>query len=121
MRCTAPSTVRSSGLERPTVKARHSRKYFGRGKGVVAYTLLCNHVPLQGWLIGAHEYEAHHVFDIWYRNTSDIVRTALTGDMHSVNKANFAILYWFGPRFEPRFTDLEAQLKDLHCADDTSL
>jgi len=43
------------GVERPTVKARHSRKYFGRGKGVVAYTLLCNHVPLQGWLIGAHE------------------------------------------------------------------
>ena len=36
------------GVERPTVKARHSRKYFGRGKGVVAYTLLCNHVPLNG-------------------------------------------------------------------------
>ena len=30
----------------PTVKARHSRKYFGRGKGIVAYTLLANHVPL---------------------------------------------------------------------------
>lgn len=30
------------GVARPTVKARHSRKYFGRGKGVVAYTLLCN-------------------------------------------------------------------------------
>ena len=28
------------GVERPTVKARYSRKYFGRGKGVVAYTLL---------------------------------------------------------------------------------
>jgi TnpA family transposase len=106
------------GVERPTVKARHSRKYFGRGKGVVAYTLLCNHVPLQGWLIGAHEYEAHHVFDIWYRNTSDIVPTALTGDMHSVNKANFAILHWFGLRFEPRFTDLDEQLKELYCADD---
>ncbi len=92
------------GVERPTVKARSSRKYFGRGKGVVAYTLLCNHVPLNGYLIGAHEYEAHHVFDIWYRNTSAIVPTAITGDMHSVNKANFAILYWFGPRFEPRFT-----------------
>jgi hypothetical protein len=25
----------------------------------VAYTLLCNHVPLNGYLIGAHEYEAH--------------------------------------------------------------
>jgi TnpA family transposase len=109
------------GVERPTVKARYSRKYFGRGKGVVAYTLLCNHVPLQSWLIGAHEYEAHHVFDIWYRNTSDIVPTTITGDMHSVNKANFAILHWFGLRFEPRFTDLEAQLKELYCADDPAL
>ncbi len=109
------------GVERPTVKARHSRKYFGRGTGVVAYTLLCNHVPLQGWIIGAHEFEAHHVFDIWYRNTSDIVPTAITGDMHSVNKANFAILHWFGLRFEPRFTDLQEQLKALHCADDVSL
>jgi TnpA family transposase len=109
------------GVERPTVKARYSRKYFGRGTGVVAYTLLCNHVPLQGWIIGAHEFEAHHVFDIWYRNTSDIVPTVITGDMHSVNKANFAVLYWFGPRFEPRFTDLEAQLKHLYCADDVSL
>jgi TnpA family transposase len=109
------------GVERPTIKARHSRKYFGRGKGVVAYTLLCNHVPLQGWLIGAHEFEAHHVFDIWYRNTSDIVPTTITGDMHSINRANFAITYWFGLRFEPRFTDLQRQLKELYCADDPTL
>ena len=109
------------GVERPTVKARYSRKYFGRGKGVVAYTLLCNHVPLNGYLIGAHDYEAHHVFDIWYRNTSDIVPTAITGDMHSVNKANFAILHWFGLRFEPRFTDMEGQLQELYCADDPEL
>jgi len=60
----------------------------------VAYTLLCNHVPLQGWLIGAHELEAHHVFDIWYRNMSEIVPSVITGDMHSINKANFAILHW---------------------------
>ena len=87
-RCTPVSTARSSA-------ARHSRKYFGRGKGMVTYTLLCNHVPLQGWLIGAHEFEAHHVFDIWYRNTSDIAPTAITGGMHSLNKVNFAILDWF--------------------------
>jgi TnpA family transposase len=109
------------GVERPTVKARYSRKYFGRGKGVVAYTLLCNHVPLQSWLIGAHEFEGHHVFDIWYRNTSDIMPTAITGDMHSISKANFAVLHWFGRRFEPRFTDLKKQLKDLYCADDPAL
>jgi TnpA family transposase len=109
------------GVERPTIKARYSRKYFGRGKGVVAYTLLCNHVPLNGYLIGAHDYEGHHVFDIWYRNTSNIVPTAITGDMHSVNKANFAILHWFGLRFEPRFTDLNDQLHEMYCADDPTL
>jgi TnpA family transposase len=106
------------GVARPTTKARHSRKYFGRGKGMVAYTLLCNHVPLQGWLIGAHAFEAHHVFDIWYRNTSDIVPTAITGDMHSLNKVNFAILDWFGPRYEPRFTDLDKQIGEIYCAND---
>ena len=106
------------GVERPTLKARHSRKYFGRGKGMVAYTLLCNHVPLQGWLIGAHEFEAHHVFDIWYRNTSDIVPAAITGDMHSLNKVNFAILAWFGPRYEPRFTDLDKQIAEIYCVGD---
>ena len=108
------------GVERPTVKARHSRKYFGRGKGVVAYTLLCNHIPINGYLIGTNDYEGHHVFDIWYRNTSDLKPTAITGDMHSINKANFAILQWFGLRFEPHFTDLNKQLLELYCASDPS-
>ena len=35
--------------------------------------------------------------------------------MHSINKANFAILYWFGMELAPRFTDLQAQLKHLYC------
>ena len=108
------------GVERPTVKARHSRKYFGRGKGMVAYTLLCNHIPINGYLIGTNDYEAHHVFDIWYRNTSEVKPTAITGDMHSINKANFAILHWFGLRFEPHFTDLNRQLQELYCIRDPS-
>jgi TnpA family transposase len=99
----------------PTVKARYSSKYFGRGKGVVAYTLLANHVPLQTELIGAHEHESHFVFDICYHNTSDIMPTTITGDMHSINKANFAILHWFRMKFAPRFTNLQAQLKHLYC------
>jgi TnpA family transposase len=88
---------------------------------VVAHTMRCNHLPLNGYLIGAHEYEAHYVFDIWYRNTSDIVPTVITGDMHSVNKANFAVLYCFGLRFEPRFTNFNDQLKQLYCTDDLAL
>jgi len=100
----------------PTIKARHSRKYFGRGRGVVAYTLLANHVPLNAELIGANEHESHYVFDICYNNSSDIVPDTITGDMHSVNKVNFAVLNWFGPRFAPRFTSLQAQLPHLYAA-----
>ncbi|KPX19516.1 hypothetical protein ALO71_200033 [Pseudomonas amygdali pv. dendropanacis] len=45
----------------------------------------------------------------------------ITGDMHSINKANFGILYWFARRFEPRFTNLADQLTELYCADDLAL
>jgi TnpA family transposase len=99
----------------PTAKARHSRKYFGTGKGVVAYTLLTNHVPLETELIGAHEHESHYVFDLCYHNTSDIAPTTITGDMHSVNRANFAILHWFGLTLAPRFTRRQAQPRQLYC------
>jgi len=104
----------------PTLKARYSRKYFGRGKGVVAYTLLANHVPLQTEMIGANEHESYFVFDICYNNTSDIMPVAITGDMHSINKANFAILYWFGFQLHPRFTNLQTQLPHLYCGVDPS-
>jgi TnpA family transposase len=107
-------------VEHPTTKARYSKKYFGKGKGVVAYSLLVNHIPLQTELIGAHEHESYYVFDILYNNTTDIVPNAVTGDMHSINKANFIILHWFNSDFRPRFTDLEAQLKHLYCGDDLS-
>jgi TnpA family transposase len=104
----------------PTIKARYSRKYFGRGKGVVAYTLLANHVALQTELIGAHEHESYYVFDICYHNTTDIAPATITGDLHSVNRANFAILHWFGLNLAPRFTNLQAQLKHLYCARDVA-
>ena len=99
----------------PTLKARHSRKYFGKDRGVVAYTLLANHVALQTELLGANQHESYWVFDICYNNTSVIVPTTITGDMHSINMANFAILYWFGMNLAPRFTNLQAQLKHLYC------
>lgn len=99
----------------PTLKARHSRKYFGKDRGVVAYTLLANHVALQTELLGANQHESYWVFDICYNNTSDIVPTVITGDMHSINPANFGILHWFGMNLAPRFTNLQAQTKHLYC------
>ncbi|WP_416209929.1 Tn3 family transposase [Legionella sp. PATHC035] len=107
-------------VARPTLKARRSKKYFKKGKGVVAYTLLVNHIPLQTELIGAHEHESYFAFDIWYNNTSSIMPEAITGDMHLINKANFAVMDWFGGKLCPRFTNLQAQMKHLYCDDDLS-
>ena len=104
-------------VENHTLKARRSKKYFKKGKGVVAYTMLVNHIPLQTELIGAHEHESYFAFDIWYNNTSSIVPDAITGDMHLINKANFALMDWFGGRLCPRFTNLETQRKHLYCGD----
>jgi TnpA family transposase len=98
----------------PTLKARHSRKYFGMDRGVVAYTLLASHVALQTQMLGANQHESYWVFDICYNNTSDIRPTTITGDMHCINMANFAILHWFGMNLAPRFTNLHTQLKHLY-------
>lgn len=104
----------------PTAKARHSRKYFAKGRGVVAYTLLSNHIPIESELIGAHEHESYFVFDIWYNNISHLKPTILTGDMHSRNKANFAILPWFGADFRPSLKNLKAELNNVCASKDLS-
>jgi TnpA family transposase len=101
-------------VRHPTTKARNSKKYFRKGKGVVAYTWLVNHIPLQSQIIGAHDHESYFLFDIYYNNSTDIVPTVITGDMHALNKANFAIMYCFGVKLEIRFTNLQDQLKHLY-------
>ena len=99
----------------PTLKTRYSKKYFRKGKGLVAYTLLTNHIPLQTELIGANEHESYFVFDIWYNNTAELSPDIVTGDMHCINKANFVLMYWFGGKLYPRFSNINAQLKHLYC------
>jgi TnpA family transposase len=101
--------------ERPTIKSRYSKKHFGRGKGVVAYTLLCNHIPLHSQIINGHDHESHYTFDAVYNNTSTIIPQAISGDMHSVNKINFLLHYWFGFIFSPRFTNVDAEIKKVNC------
>ena len=55
-----------------TINSRHSPKYFGLKKGIVDYTLIANHVPVNARIIGANEHESHYVFDILYNNSTDI-------------------------------------------------
>ena len=85
---------------------------------MVAFTYLSNHAALAVELISPHQHESHFVFDICYHNTTDIRPSVITGDMHSINRANFAILHWFGIQLAPRFPSLSAQLSHLFCGGD---
>jgi len=90
----------------PTINARHSPKYFGLKKGIVAYTLVANHIPINARIIGAHEHESHYVFDILFNNTSHVQPDIHSTDTHGTNAVNFAILHLFGYQFAPRYKDI---------------
>ena len=96
-----------------TIQARYSPKYFGLKKGIVAFSLVLNHVPVNCKIIGANEHESHYAYDIIYNNTSNIEPNAVSGDMHSVNRVNFALLDSINKSFMPNFTDPETQTKNL--------
>ncbi len=60
-----------------TINARYSPKYFGLKKGIVSYTMVANHIPVNAKIIGANEHESHYVFDILFNNTTEIQRGAI--------------------------------------------
>lgn len=94
-----------------TINARHSPKYFGLKKGVVSYTLVANHIPINARVIGANEHESHYVFDILFNNTTDIQPDMHSTDTHGANEVNFAILHLFGYQFAPRYKDIYNKVK----------
>lgn len=96
-----------------TVNARYSPKYFGLQKGVSAYTLVANHVPINAKIIGTHEHESHYVFDLLYNNTSDIKPERHSTDTHGTNQVNFWTLHVFGYQFAPRYRDLHKKMEKL--------
>ena len=94
-----------------TINARYSPKYFGLMKGVVAYTLVANHIPINAKIIGANEHESHYVFDLLFNNLSDVQPTIHSTDTHGSNEVNFALLHFFGYRFAPRYRDIYDKVK----------
>jgi TnpA family transposase len=97
----------------PTINARNSRKYFGLKKGVSAYTLVLNHVPINAKIIGTHEHESHYVYDLLHNNTTDIKPERHSTDTHGTNQVNFWILRTFGYQFAPRYRDLHKKIDGL--------
>jgi TnpA family transposase len=94
-----------------TINARHSPKYFGLKKGIVAYTMVANHVPVNAQIIGANEHESHYVFDLLFNNTTDIDPDIHSTDTHGTNEVNFALLHVFGYQFAPRYRDIQEKVQ----------
>lgn len=94
-----------------TFNARYSPKYFGLQKGVVAYTLVANHIPLHALIIGANEHESHYVLDILQNNTTEVQPSIHSTDTHGANHVNFALLHLFGYHFAPRYKDLPEKIR----------
>jgi TnpA family transposase len=95
-----------------TIKSRHSKKYYGLGQGVSANTLLANYLPLCTRIIGANEHESYYLLDMVRSNSSTVTVAAVSGDMHSVNRVNYILLYIFGYKFMPRFTRIDKKAKN---------
>jgi len=94
-----------------TANARYSPKYFGLKKGIVAYTLVANHIPVNARIIGANEHESHYVFDILFNNTSQLHPAIHSTDTHGANEVNFTILHFFGYQFAPRYKALYEKVR----------
>ena len=94
-----------------TFNARYAYKYFGKRKGVVAYTVVANHVPINACIIGADEHESHYVFDGLFNNSTTIKPDIHSTDTHGTNELNFALLHVFGYQFAPRYKDVSTKLK----------
>ena len=75
------------------IVARYSQKYFGFDKGVVAYSLIANHVPINTMIIGANEHESRFFFDLIYNNTSEIQPDIFSSDIEGSNQLNFLLLH----------------------------
>ena len=92
------------GTRLQTFMSRYSAKYFGVGKGVTAYTLSANHVPIDARVISSNQHESHFLFDILYNNNSNIDPDWISGDGHSINQVNFLLLNMIDKQFAPHFS-----------------
>ncbi|MFV9507767.1 MAG: Tn3 family transposase [Oscillochloridaceae bacterium umkhey_bin13] len=87
----------------PTFNARHSRKYFGLRKGIVANTLVAGYIPVNAQVIGAHDHESHYILDLLLNNTTSVQPAIHSTDTYGTNEVNFALLHVFGYQFAPRY------------------
>lgn len=106
--------------KKETILSRYSQKYFGFDKGVVAYSMIANHVPLITKIIGANDHESRHLFDLVYNNTSEVQPDIFSTDTEGANQLNFLLLYMIDRVFAPRYRSLTNKSESIISFSDPS-
>jgi TnpA family transposase len=94
--------------------ARNSAKYFPLKKGIVAYTLLANFIPLSVETISPNMHESYFLFDIIKNLTADIKIDYISGDSHSINPVNFLVNRYLPVEFAPHLIHINSKIANLH-------
>lgn len=100
--------------------ARHSRKYLGQKCGVVSYSMIVNNACLNGLLISPNDHESYNTFRVVIEATTTVKPDCLTGDTHSINRANFALLDLLVCAFIPHIKNIKEQAEKLSSFKDPS-
>ena len=100
--------------------ARHSRKYLGQKRGVVSYSMIVNNACLNGLLISPNDHESYNTFRVVIEATTTVKPDYLTGDTHSINRANFALLDLLVCAFIPHIKNIKDQTEKLSSFKDPS-
>jgi TnpA family transposase len=107
--------------QRETFNSRHSSKYYGTDKGVAPYTLIFNHVPINVKMIGAHEYEGNHLYDILFgNNNSNISLNRISTDTAGTNNVNFVLLDSRYVEYTPCYKTIRSKAKLICSLKDTN-
>jgi TnpA family transposase len=98
--------------KRETFNSRHSSKYYGTDKGVAPYSLIFNHVPINVKMIGAHEYEGNHLYDILFgNNNANITLDRISTDTAGTNNVNFVLLDTRFVEYTPCYKTIRSKAK----------
>jgi len=94
--------------------ARNSAKYFPLKKGIVAYTLLANFIPLSVETISPNLHESYFLFDIIKNSTANIQLDCISGDSHSINPVNFLLMRYLPIEFAPHLVHINQKISNLY-------